>query len=205
MKTYRWLSLAAPLTCLLAGACAAPDSVDRSGPAEPQDAPSEALSLEGWGSETIELPPGFAPELPRGVESLLFAPGWREAGAEDHWSYVFAMWIEDFDADVESLDAMLEQYYDGLMSAVAQGADRDIGTDSAQVEVQRTGAGRFEAQIEMIDSFGDFEPIALNMRIESAAAGERTLLRIQASPQGQDHPIWSTLAAAVAGIEAPAE
>jgi hypothetical protein len=186
---------------LLATACAAPS--EATSDSEPE-AEQVTFSVEGWTPEIIALPPQFAPELPTGVESLLFAPGFRNSDAEDFWSYVFVLWIDEPAPDAARLDEMLELYYDGLISAVAGAKGEDVGSDPAQVDVTRVASGHFEVRMRLIDAFFTFEPIDLRARVDTVAeTSERTILRIQASPQPETHAIWRSLEAAVASIQEP--
>jgi ligand-binding sensor domain-containing protein len=77
------------------------------------------VSLEGWATEAFDLPPDFAPELPTGTESLLFAPGWRDPSTENFWSYAFVMSIDELAPDAARVKELLSSYYDGLMSVFA--------------------------------------------------------------------------------------
>lgn len=183
------------LTLSLTLGCAAPDESADSG---------DPIDLSAWTGEVIALPSGFAPDLPNGVESLLFAPDWRAPDSEFFWSYVFAMWIDGSVPDTDALDAMFESYYDGLIRAVAGGKGRDVGEDPADVRVTYDSPGAYRATIEMPDAFGDFETVKLNVRIDAARdAGNSTVLRVRASPQPVGHEVWRSLEAAVASIERP--
>lgn len=95
----------------------------------------DAVSLEGWQAETFALPPGFAPNLPAGTESLRFAPGWRDPSAVGFWSYAFVMWIDEAAPDAAHIEDLLKRYYNGLMTAFAAG--KDISSTPAQVDVVR--------------------------------------------------------------------
>ena len=108
-------------------------------------APLQEAAPRAWRDEIIDLPPDFAPGLPSGSELLFFAPGMFEEGAEDYWSYVFLMAIDEPVPDAERLCEILELYYNGLIAAVAEGAELDVGDDPATVEVKETGRGRFVA------------------------------------------------------------
>lgn len=165
----------------------------------PEPAP---VSLEGWASETIELPPAFAPELPPGVESLRFAPGWSDPESDGYWSYAFAVWLDGPAPDAAGLQAWLDTYYDGLLSAVAASGGRDAGDDPARIEVTETAPGTYRASMRIVDAFGDLEPVALRARV-ATDEGPETVLRLQVSPQPDDHEIWLALATAVAGIQVP--
>ncbi len=163
-----------------------------------------AINLEEWPSEIIELPPGFAQGLPSGVESLRFAPGWRDPNADGFWSYVFAMWIDEAIPDAKRLTDIMESYYEGLMTAVAGAEAEQFGGDMAQVEVMRVAPREFEMQMKLIDAFGDLEPIELRGVISTKVDSEASsILRISVSPQSEGHSVWRELEAALAGIRKP--
>ncbi|MFT7461846.1 MAG: hypothetical protein ACI9EF_000180 [Pseudohongiellaceae bacterium] len=198
--------LATPLWLLfLASACATPSDASVSAAVAPDPEP---ISLEGWPSESFVLPPGFAPDLPAGNESLRFAPGWRDPSSADFWSYTIAMWIDEPAPDASRIDDILELYYDGLMVRFAAGQDKDVGSDPAQVEVTTTAPNHFEAQMHLIDCFATFEPIDLRVLVDTvtetlSAGHERTVVRIQLSPQPKEHRIWRSLEAANATMQEP--
>lgn len=161
----------------------------------------ERDSIKGWTAETLALPPGFAPELPTGHESLRFAPGWRDPRSENFWSYAFVMWINESAPDAARVKELLEKYYDGLMSSFAAGKNKDTGGTPARIEMVRTETNRFEAKVHVIDAFATFEPIDLRMVVDSIAeTDERAALHIQVSPQPKEHAIWRSLEEAIASI-----
>lgn len=162
---------------------------------------SDPVSLEGWPSETFPLPPGFAPSLPAGTESLRFAPGWRDPAAADFWSYAFVMWIDESAPDAARIDQLLEAYYQGLMSVFAGNKGKDISGHPVRVEVSRTAPNHFDAQMHLIDAFATFEPIDVRVVVDAIAeSGGHSSLRVRLSPQPASHPIWRSLEAAIADI-----
>ncbi|HEX2838296.1 MAG TPA: hypothetical protein VHN77_09245 [Phycisphaerales bacterium] len=184
---YRQLAILS-VVCLVLSACAARQHT------RPASTP---ISLAGWQSETFPLPPSFAPGLPTGTESLRFAPGWRDPKSENFWSYAFVLWIDEPAPDAARTDQLLEQYYDGLMAAFAEGKP----LTPAHVEVTRTAPHIFHARMHLTDAFATFKPIDLRLVIESRQeAPSRSTLRIQISPQPSTHPIWPSLDAAIASI-----
>ncbi len=167
----------------------------------PESSQSDAVSLEGWQAETFPLPPGFAPGLPTGVESLRFAPGWRDPGAEGFWSYAFVMWIDEPAPDGARIRKLLEAYYNGLMAAFAGDKAKVISAAPARVSVAPAGPNRYEARMRLIDAFATFEPIELRVLIGTIAQpGARTALTIQVSPQPKEHAIWRSLSGAISDI-----
>lgn len=162
------------------------------------------ISLEGWPSETFTLPPGFAPDLPAGTESLRFAPGWRDPSSENFWSYAFIMWIDEAAPDAARVDELLNSYYDGIMLTFAKNAGKDIGSDPAQVDVVRTAPGHFEAKMHVIDAFATFEAIDVRVLIDTVAGTDgHSAVSIRLSLQPAEHVIWRSLEAAIASIQEP--
>lgn len=159
------------------------------------------IDLAEWASETIILPPEFAPQLPAGVERLLFAPGMWEPAADDFWSYAFAMRVEPIALGVDELDLLLERYYDGLIGAVASGKNASIDSNPANVEVERRGPGQFFARISLIDTFVTMRGLNLNLLLDAEQVDGATVLRVKASPQPLAHPTWLALEAALQSIE----
>lgn len=162
----------------------------------------EERSLDGWSPETIALPPEFAPGLPAGEELLLFAPGMFDAEAEDFWSYVFVMSLDEGDLDAASLTDLFEEYYDGLLLAVGEGRGLDMGVDPASVHLSSDGDNRYHADIDMIEAFVTGERLDLNILIEVTPLGpDSSFLKVQASPQPANHEIWKSLSYAVESLE----
>ncbi len=164
--------------------------------------------FSGWPTETFELPPGFAPNLPTGSESLLFAPGWRNPDSEEFWSYAFVMSIDESAPDAARVDDLLEQYYNGLMSTFAssKGKEKEVSAVPVRVDVVRTAPNRFEAKMHLIDAFATFEPIDLRVVINTAAVTDkRSSVRVQVSSQPGGHEVWSRLDGAISRILSPIE
>lgn len=165
----------------------------------------EPISLEGWASETFALPPGFAPELPAGTESLLFAPGWRDPNTENFWSYAFVMSIDEAAPDTARIDELLETYYNGLMSVFASNNDAKLRIKPVIVDVERKAANHFEAKMHLIDAFATFKPVDIRVVVETVADGdEHSRVKIQVSKQPKGHKIWRSLEAAIERIETQA-
>ncbi|QDU65335.1 hypothetical protein [Engelhardtia mirabilis] len=161
------------------------------------DTTRQPADLDSWAREVIPLPPGFAPDMPAGDEQLLFAPGMFDAASEQYWSYAFALRLEESGLDAARLTAIFELYYDGLIFAVAQGKDADVGDDPAQVRMRSVGDGRFEGTIDLIDAFVTLEPVQLRLVIDARdEATDTTWLKVQASPRAPGHGIWPDLEAA---------
>jgi len=189
------VSLVLPLA-----ACGSPQAPARSEPAPAVEPVAPAPDLGDWGRETIELPPDFAPSLPAGHEELLFAPGMFAEG-EELWSYAFVLRLEEALPDAERLGALLDLYYDGLITAVGGQRGVKVGANPAHVLVRETGPGRFAVDVALVDAFVTGEALILHMRVRAEPGGPGTsLLRITASPQPDDHPVWPRLEAALSTL-----
>jgi formylglycine-generating enzyme required for sulfatase activity len=167
----------------------------------PDSVKKDSITLEGWAYETFSLPPGFAPSLPQGSESLRFAPGWRDPESENFWSYAFVMWIDEATPDTARIDELLESYYSGLMSAFGVGSRHPAPEDHVQAEVTNVGLNQFEATMNLIDGFATFKTIELKVSIETAAiSDQRSTVRIQISHQPKEHKVWRSLDTAIDSI-----
>lgn len=170
-------------------------------PAEASLQISNQISLKGWASETIILPPDFAPTMPKGKESLKFAPGWSDPKAEGFWSYALVFQIEEPVPSKKRIDTLIETYYNGLLSSFAKNANKDISGTPVKVEVTQESAGKYSATMTAIDAFATYKPIKVRFEIEAVAVNKsRSSLRIKLSPQPKEHAIWKSLDAAVAQI-----
>jgi len=162
------------------------------------------ISLKDWLSETIIFPPGFAQELPTGKEDLRFPPGWRKPDSEDFWSYAIVMQIDEPAPNAERLEEILDLYYDGLMSAFGVGRDSEEPIDPAQVKVVKTGKNHYEAAMHIIDGFATFKPIDIRIKLVTESASEyQSIIKLRASPQPDEHPIWDALQTGIDDIEKP--
>lgn len=164
-------------------------------------APQNRPSLVGWSAETLSLPPAFAPTLPQGTESLRFAPGWRSSEKEDYWSYAFVIWIDERVPDRRRIGTLLESYYNGLLSAFANGDGKDISATPVKIDIAQSSPRQFKARMKAVDAFGTYKPITIHLEIESVSLGSmRSSLRVKVSPQHEEHAIWNSLQAAIEDI-----
>ena len=88
------------------------------GAEEPNSA--KLVAPEGWTGETIELPPGFAPNLKlKGSEHIRFAPGMFKPASDSFFSYAF---VFELQPKPELTEAVVKEeflkYYRGLCLAV---------------------------------------------------------------------------------------
>src|SRR5262245_23173409 len=84
---------------------------------------SKLAAPDGWVCETIELPPGFAPDMKlKGSEDIRFAPGVMKPESSSFFSYAFVFELQPKPNLTEALvkDEFLK-YYRGLCTAVLNG------------------------------------------------------------------------------------
>lgn len=155
---------------------------------------------DGWRTETMPFPLGFAPELDyAGLEELRFSPGMFTAGAEDYWTYAFVWWIPlASDPDAEKLQADLVAYFFGLTRVVARGNGFDAGNPTFEATLREIGEaapGRLAGRVVTFDAFTTRSAVELNVQIENRPcekAGHRALIFLL-SPQAEDHAVWRSL------------
>lgn len=159
---------------------------------------------DGWRTETIAFPLGFAPELEyEGVEELRFAPGMFNADSEDFWTYAFVWWISDRSSlEPAGLAKDLEFYFAGLTRAVApeRGFDASAATHDVQLAMFENGGDDSEIDFKggatVFDPFATGESISLNIRVKQTSCLEEGRLAVvfELSPQPLIHQVWSSLA-----------
>ena len=179
-----------------------------------QEAPVAAFFMptpEGWRTETIPFPLGFAPELAyEGLEEIRFAPGMFQEGSEDFWSYAFVWWLPiATPLDAETLSTDLESYFRGLTLAVSEANGFDPGEaifeaairpvaserDESGSDGSSTDGRRFSGEVRTFDAFATRKPVELNARIEIWACQphQRQVVFFEFSPQPPSHAIWNVL------------
>jgi len=149
--------------------------------------------LDRWRSEKIQLPPEFAPKLPSGLEELRFAPGMFDARAEDYWSYVFVLRLDDRVRGRAALLELLERYYVGLIESVAKGRGLELDRPAAKIELEAVTETRYVAKVDLIDAFVTGKPVVVNMELELVANGKGMQVLVAASPKARSHAIWTEL------------
>jgi hypothetical protein len=94
---------------------------------------------EGWSGETIELPPGFAPDMKlKGAEHIRFAPGMMKPASDSFFSYAFVFELQSKPDLTEAVvkDEFLK-YYRGLCKKVLDGKAPDVDPSQFTLELQR--------------------------------------------------------------------
>lgn len=191
-----------PILLLLITLAFASEALAQKAPPKPE-LPFVMPVPEGWRTETIPFPLGFAPTLPyKGVEELRFSPGMFKPGSEDFWSYAFVFWLEgEVSWTAERLNADIKTYLEGLSRAVEEKNEKfdpKAATVTAQLqETKGAQAGQqfFEGKVEAYDPFKTHQRQTLNMRgnVFRCPAQGRTVVFFQVSPQPTTHKVWQTL------------
>ncbi|MEL7001283.1 MAG: hypothetical protein AAFN93_00975 [Bacteroidota bacterium] len=159
---------------------------------------------EDWRKELIPFPLGFAPSLAyEGVEDIRFSKGWADKQSEQFWSYKF-VWYLDKDPVLteDKLQTDFELYFDGLMSAVANGkkipADSITSTTALFIN---TSEGIYRGKVKTFDAFFLEAPVTLNFNVRSLYCSERSkyLVYFEVSPQPLNHNIWKEMSTITVG------
>jgi hypothetical protein len=163
-------------------------------------APFSLPTPEGWRTETIPFPLGFAPELDyTGLEELRFAPGMFTVGAEDYWTYAFVWWVPlENNPGIERLQTDLETYFFGLTRVVARGNGFDPGNPTYEAKlnaIDESRPDRLRGRVLTFDAFAARKPVELKLRVENLPCEEqgRRALIFLLSPQAEGHEVWTRL------------
>lgn len=171
--------------------------------------PSKLVAPDGWGGETIALPPGFAPDMRlTGSEHIRFAPGMMKPESTSFFSYAFVFELQPKPVLKEAVvkDEFLK-YYRGLCKAVLNGRLPDVDPSAFRLELQRvkTEGGpaakekakdsltRYTGTLDWVEPFATRKPQRLNLEIQTWAKDDRSYLFACVSPQARDAAIWKQL------------
>lgn len=142
-------------------------------------------SPPGWKSETISMPPDFAPTMSwKGEEILRFAPGMFKAGEDDFFSYVFLLKLDQGEPD---WDTQLLLYYQGLAKAVME--DEKLDTSSFELQLKGDSKVRY-GTLDWIEPFTTKKPQRLNIEIRQISPQRWFFC---ASPADPYAPIWTSM------------
>lgn len=161
---------------------------------------------DGWGGETIKIPPGFAPEMKlNGSEHIRFAPGMMKPASDTFFSYAFAFELESKPALTE--DVVKEEflkYYRGLCQAVLNGKHPDVDPSKFTLELKPLKSDadpgkeampttRYTGTLDWVEPFATKKPQKLNLEIWTWTGKDRNYLFACVSPQPRDAAIWKQL------------
>ncbi len=164
---------------------------------------------EGWAGETIELPPGFAPDLKlKGSEHIRFAPGMMKPASDSFFCYAF---VFELQAKPELTEAVVKdeflKYYRGLCKAVLNGKLPDVDPTKFTLELQRAKSDTkpspdekaadtptlYTGTLDWVEPFATKKPQKLNLEIQTWARNDRNYIFACVSPQARDTAIWKQL------------
>lgn len=164
---------------------------------------------DGWGGESIDLPPGFAPEMKlKGAEHIRFAPGMMKPSSDSFFSYAFVFELELKPALTEAvLKEEFLKYYRGLCQAVLNGKLPDVDPSKFTLELKRVKSNaqpavdeqtaetptRYTGTLDWVEPFATKKPQKLNLEIQTWVKNDRSYLFACISPQARDTAIWKQL------------
>ncbi len=162
-----------------------------------------------WGGETIQLPPGFAPEMKlKGSEHIRFAPGMMDPKSDTFFSYAFVFELEPMP---ELTEAVVKEefltYYRGLCKAVLNGKLPDVDPLKFTLELQRAKSdatttpddtttimpAHYTGTLEWVEPFATKKAQTLNLDIQTWISSDRSFIFACVSPQARDAAIWKQL------------
>ena len=170
---------------------------------------SKLAAPEGWGGETIELPPGFAPDMKlKGSEHIRFAPGMMKPASDSFFCYAFVFELEPKPVLTEAVvkDEFLK-YYRGLCKAVLNGKLPDVDPSEFTLELKRPKSDAkpssdekaadtptlYTGTLDWVEPFATKKPQKLNLEIRTWARNDRNYIFACVSPQARDAAIWKQL------------
>lgn len=176
--------------------------------AEPEKMPYQIPEPKGWGKETIELPPKFAPDMTwKGAEELRFAPGMFKADAADFFAYALLFWLpDDQKVDPKTMEKELLAYYRGLAKAVLENKKQkvDVSDFTLTIKDAKDKAGKrangetyaaFVAELKWTEPFATVKAQTLRMEIHTwhSAKHKRNAVFVCAAPQPETAEVWKKL------------
>ena len=174
--------------------------------------PPESFRLaapDGWGGETIKLPPGFAPNMNlKGAEHIRFAPGMMNPESDSFFSYAFAFELELEPVLTEAvISNEFLKYYRGLCQAVLNGKMPDVDPSEFTLKLRRVRSDAkrsldekavdrlmlYIGTLDWVEPFATKKPQKLHLEIQTWTRDDRNYVFACVSPQTRDAPIWKQL------------
>jgi hypothetical protein len=175
--------------------------------------PAEMPAPQGWGKETIALPPAFATDMKwKGSEELRFPPGMFKADSESFFSYAILLSLPaDQKTDAATLEAELLTYYRGLCKAVLKSKNQteDVSKFTLKLKEMRTpnrsggeACTGYVGELLWVEPFVTGKAQTLRMEVQTwhcEKSGRRHVL-VLASPQPPTAAVWKDLRAIGDGV-----
>jgi hypothetical protein len=183
---------------------------------EQEKRPYHVPQPKGWATETIALPPGFAPTMTwKGEEELRFAPGWMKADADTFFSYGIFMWLPgNQKVDQATLEKELLTYYRGLATTVLQGKQQKADVSAFALSLKEYAAASrpsgekviaYKGEMKWIEPFTTGKPQTLKLVIHIwySEKHKAHCIFLCASPQAEDATVWKVLKEIRTGCHCP--
>ena len=184
------------LMCLLISSAQAKEEISFSWP-----------SANNWGGGEFEVPTWFAPDMKvSGYEILHFHEGYYDTTSVGHWSYVFALVVNEVDEPDEAfLIEESERYFLGLGRVLGDKKDPNLPQNVIKVKAtSRAYKSSYTGKVQnfslrVFDSWESAKAIDLNARIYTwpCVGSKHRAILYAISPQEMSHPIWDQLTAEV--------
>lgn len=174
-----------------------------------EPSPEKLAAPKGWGGETIELPPGFAPDMKlKGSEHIRFAPGMMKPESDSFFSYAFVFELQPKPVLTEAvLKGEFLKYYRGLFKAVLNGKLPEVDPSEFTLELKRVKSDAepssdekavdtptlYTGTLDWVEPFATKKPQKLNLEIRTWAGDDHNYIFVCVSPQARDAAIWKQL------------
>lgn len=165
---------------------------------------------KGWTTETIALPPGFAPGMKwKGTEEIRFAPGMFKADSDSFFSYTLLFWLpSDQKVDAKAIERELLVYYQGLCQAVSKGKNQQVDVsgftvllkDLANAKNGKRPSGEpvvaYTGELKWIEPFATGKPQTLHLdaQVWFCAKHKHHCIFLCVSPQPKSASVWKAMA-----------
>lgn len=176
---------------------------------------------EGWRSEKITMPPGFAPTMKlQGIEDIRFAPGMFDGKSDEFFSYVIMFWVPEKQVVTKQLlENELLTYYQGLSKAVMRDQPADTSKFSVTLKPvkQKADAAKpaflghdrqdFTGDLDWVEPFVTKKSQKLHFDVQSwhCQKSKHRVVFIAASPQPATSKVWKSMRDIRAGFQCHAE
>lgn len=170
----------------------------------------EWTSANGWSGGEFSVPTWFAENLQvSGHEVLHFHDGYYDSKSVGHWSYVFALVVNELYEPSEAfLIEETNRYFLGLGRVL--GDKKDEGLKKSAIKTVATSKAYKSAytgkvqnfKLTAFDSWESAKAIKLNTRVYTwmCKGSKHRAIVYAISPQPYAHPIWDQLSAEVHGF-----
>ena len=164
---------------------------------------------EGWGGESIPLPPGFAPDMTlKGFEHIRFAPGMMKPASDSFFSYAFVFEVQPKPVLTEAVvKEEFLKYFRGLCKSVLNGKLPDVDPSEFTLELQRVKSDtkpdaaekntltrtQYVGTLNWVEPFATKKPQKLSLEIWTWAKDDRNYIFACVSPQARETAIWKQL------------